>query len=31
MIVGVATYALAFLALYNLKETFGKDLSYNEE
>jgi putative MFS transporter len=31
MIVGVVTYVLAFLALYNLKETFGKDLSYNEE
>ena len=30
MVVGVVTYVLAFLALYNLKETFGKDLSYHE-
>ena len=31
IIVGVITFSVAFLALLNLKETFGKDLDYLEE
>jgi putative MFS transporter len=30
LLIGVAVYALALLALYSLKETYGKDLDYFE-
>jgi MFS family permease len=31
LIVGVSTLIIAFLAVYNLEETYGKDLNYVEE
>jgi hypothetical protein len=31
MIVGIITFAIGFIALAGLKETFGKDLDYLEE
>ncbi len=31
LIVGVATLIIAFIAVYNLEETYGKDLDYVEE
>lgn len=31
LIVGIATLSIAFLAVYNLEETYGKDLNYIEE
>jgi hypothetical protein len=31
LIVGVATIIIAFIAVYNLEETYGKDLDYLEE
>lgn len=30
VLIGIAVYGLAFLALYSLKETYGKDLDYSE-
>lgn len=31
LIVGISTLVIAFLAVYNLEETYGKDLNYVEE
>lgn len=31
LIVGITTLVIAFIAVYNLEETYGKDLNYIEE
>jgi predicted membrane-bound spermidine synthase len=30
MLVGIFTFVLGYIALYNLRETFGKDLNFTE-